>query len=153
MKSKQNCIGTKKTSQITYVMHKWANQNNKSFEIYARKVRQGNDRLTDANWWMMGATNPTLIFVVRLKRPVTSSLPLTAGLRGAYNSTILRAVMAWLSKIMARMSKENYHWCYGWDAGIFPATGEMAPIFELRALQIIRVLMKFKDYFKICWNV
>lgn len=135
---KTKIASTKKTSQITGAMQMVSaaklaksEQSAKSFEIYAKKVREVTTDLLRAEL-MNGATNPMLI---RREVKKTGYIVITSdsGLKGAYNSTILKAVMGMIEQ--DHDSKDEYEIIAigGMGADFFRTRG-MAPIFELRGI-------------------
>ncbi len=129
---------TKKTSHITNAMQMVAvsrlarsEVHAKSFQIYTQKIRQITTDLMRAEL-IKGSTNPMLV-----EREVkkTAYLVITSdkGLVGAYNSTILRAVMEMINQ--DHDSKEEYViLSLGGIGSDFFKARKISPIFELRGL-------------------
>ena len=169
---KNKIASTKKTSQITGAMHMVSaaklaksEQAAKSFEIYARKVRQVTTDLLRSELMNDGATNPMLI---RREVKKTGYIVITSdsGLKGAYNSTILKAVMGMIDQ--DHDSKDEYEIIAigGMGADFFRNRG-MAPIFELRGIadhpsfdEVQKIISKSVEMYKneifdelyVCYN-
>lgn len=135
---KTRIASTRKTSHITGAMHMVAvsrlarsEAHAKSFQTYTQKIRQITTDLMRAEL-IKGTANPMLI-----EREVkkTGYLVITSdkGLVGAYNSTILRAVMEMIDQ--DHDSSEEYAIISlgGIGSDFFKARG-ISPIFELRGL-------------------
>ncbi len=136
---KNKIASTKKTSQITGAMQMVSaakltksEQSAKSFQIYANKVREVTTDLLRSELISGDVSNPMLI-----KRPVqkTGYIVITSdsGLKGAYNSTILKAVMGMIDQ--DHDSKDEYEIiAIGAIGADFFHNRGMEPIFELRGI-------------------
>ncbi|CQR25520.1 F0F1 ATP synthase subunit gamma [Streptococcus varani] len=138
---KNKIASTKKTSQITSAMHMVSaaklaksEQAAKSFDLYAAKVRQITTDLLRAELMNDGATNPMLI---RREVKKTGYIVITSdsGLKGAYNSTILKAVMGMIEQDHDGKDEYEIIAIGGMGADFFRVRG-MAPIFELRGIAV-----------------
>lgn len=136
---KQKIASTKKTSQITGAMQMVSaaklaksEQSAKSFQVYANKVRQLTTDLLRSELMSGDSSHPML-----LQREVhkTGYIVITSdsGLKGSYNSTILKAVMGMIEQ--DHDSKDEYELIAigSMGADFFRARG-LTPIFELRGL-------------------
>ena len=150
---KNKIASTKKTSQITGAMHMVSaaklaksEQAAKSFEIYARKVRQVTTDLLRSELMNDGATNPMLI---RREVKKTGYIVITSdsGLKGAYNSTILKAVMGMIDQDHDSKDKYEIIAIGGMGADFFRNRG-MPPSLNCEVFLIILVLMRFKRLFQ-----
>lgn len=136
---KNKIASTKKTSQITGAMQMVSaaklgksEQAAKAFQIYVDKVRQVTTDLLRAELMSGDITNPMLI---RREVKKTGYIVITSdsGLKGGYNSTILKAVMGMIEQ--DHDSKEEYELIAlgGMGADFFRARG-LTPVFELRGI-------------------
>ncbi len=136
---KTKIASTKKTSQITGAMQMVSasklaksEQLARSFQLYASKVRQITTDLLRAELIASDTSNPMLI-----RRPVKKSgyivITSDSGLKGGYNSTILKAVMGMIEQ--DHDSKDEYSIIAigSMGADFFRARG-INPVFELRGL-------------------
>lgn len=168
---KTKIASTKKTSQITGAMQMVSaaklaksEQSAKAFDIYAKKVRQVTTDLLRAEL-ITGSTNPMLI---RREVKKTAYIVITSdsGLKGAYNSTILKAVMGMIEQ--DHTSKDEYEIISigGMGADFFRNRG-MTPIFELRGIadnpsfdEVQKIISKSVEMYKneifdelyVCYN-
>lgn len=168
---KTKIASTQKTSQITGAMQmvsaaklNKSEQSAKSFQIYAQKVRQLTVDLLAAPG-LDTVTNPML-----LKRPVkkTGYIVITSdsGLKGGYNSSILKAVM---QEIAQRHTDSNQYEIIAIGAiGVqFFRARQITPLFELTGLadtpsfqQVQEVISQSVDMYKealfdelyVCYN-
>ncbi|WP_192873711.1 F0F1 ATP synthase subunit gamma, partial [Streptococcus suis] len=103
-----------------------------SFQIYASKVRQITTDLLRGELMASDTSNPMLI-----RRPVQKSgyivITSDSGLKGSYNSSILKAVMGMIEQ--DHDSKDEYEIIAigSMGADFFRARG-INPVFELRGL-------------------
>ncbi|MGT2711203.1 F0F1 ATP synthase subunit gamma [Streptococcus oriscaviae] len=169
---KTKIASTKKTSQITGAMQMVSaaklaksEQLAKSFQIYASKVRQITTDLLRGELMASDTSNPMLI-----RRPVQKSgyivITSDSGLKGSYNSTILKAVMGMIEQ--DHDSKEEYEIVAigGMGADFFRARG-INPVFELRGLadnpsfeEVQKIISKSVEMYKneifdelyVCYN-
>lgn len=136
---KNKIASTKKTSQITGAMQMVSaaklgksEQAARAFQIYVDKVRQVTTDLLRAELMSGDITNPMLI---RREVKKTGYIVITSdsGLKGGYNSTILKAVMGMIEQ--DHDSKEEYELIAlgGMGADFFRARG-LTPVFELRGI-------------------
>lgn len=136
---KSKIASTKKTSQITGAMQMVSasklaksEQLAQSFQIYASKVRQITTDLLRGELMASDTSNPMLI-----RRPVQKSgyivITSDSGLKGSYNSSILKAVMGMIEQ--DHDSKDEYEIIAigSMGADFFRARG-INPVFELRGL-------------------
>lgn len=135
---KTKIASTKKTSQITGAMQMVSaaklaksEQAAKSFEVYAQKVRKVTTDLLRAE--LMGEVSHPMLIRRDVKKTGYIVITSDSGLKGAYNSTILKAVMGMISQ--DHDSKEEYEIIAigGMGADFFRAR-QMTPIFELRGI-------------------
>ncbi|NQG96659.1 F0F1 ATP synthase subunit gamma [Streptococcus suis] len=136
---KTKIASTKKTSQITGAMQMVSasklaksEQLAQSFQIYASKVRQITTDLLHAELMASDTSNPMLI-----RRPVKKSgyivITSDSGLKGGYNSTILKAVMGMIEQDHSSNDEFEIIAIGSMGADFFRARG-MNPVFELRGL-------------------
>lgn len=136
---KTKIASTKKTSQITGAMQMVSasklaksEQLAQSFQIYASKVRQITTDLLHAELMASDTSNPMLI-----RRPVKKSgyivITSDSGLKGGYNSTILKAVMGMIEQDHSSNDEFEIIAIGSMGADFFHARG-MNPVFELRGL-------------------
>lgn len=148
---KNKIASTKKTSQITGAMQMVSasklaksEQSAKGFQIYANKVREVTTDILRAELMSGDITNPMLI---RREVKKTGYIVITSdsGLKGAYNSTILKAVMGMIEQ--DHDSKDEYEIiAIGSMGADFFRARKMNPIFELRGIADIP---KFENVQKI----
>ncbi|MBY5005330.1 F0F1 ATP synthase subunit gamma [Streptococcus suis] len=169
---KSKIASTKKTSQITGAMQMVSasklaksEQLAQSFQIYASKVRQITTDLLRAELMTSDTSNPMLI-----RRPVQKSgyivITSDSGLKGGYNSTILKAVMGMIEQ--DHDSKDEYSIIAigSMGADFFRARG-INPVFELRGLadnpsfeEVQKIISKSVEMYKneifdelyVCYN-
>lgn len=136
---KQKIASTKKTSQITGAMQMVSaaklaksEQSAKSFQIYANKVRQITTDLLHAEL-MSGDTSHPMLLRREVRKTGYIVITSDSGLKGSYNSTILKAVMGMIEQ--DHDSKDEYELIAigSMGADFFRARG-LTPIFELRGL-------------------
>ncbi|MGT2754130.1 F0F1 ATP synthase subunit gamma [Streptococcus ovis] len=168
---KTKIASTKKTSQITGAMQMVSaaklaksEQSAKSFEIYTKKVREVTTDLLRAEL-MNGSTNPMLI---RREVKKTGYIVITSdsGLKGAYNSTILKAVMGMINQDHDKKEEYEIIAIGGMGADFFRTRG-MTPIFELRGIaddpsfeEVQKIISKSVEMYKneifdelyVCYN-
>lgn len=148
---KNKIASTKKTSQITGAMQMVSasklaksEQSAKGFQIYANKVREVTTDILRAELMSGDITNPMLI---RREVKKTGYIVITSdsGLKGAYNSTILKAVMGMIDQ--DHDSKDEYEIiAIGSMGADFFRSRKMNPIVELRGIADIP---KFENVQKI----
>ncbi|MEI4338227.1 F0F1 ATP synthase subunit gamma [Streptococcus suis] len=169
---KSKIASTKKTSQITGAMQMVSasklaksEQLAQSFQIYASKVRQITTDLLRGELMASDTSNPMLI-----RRPVQKSgyivITSDSGLKGSYNSSILKAVMGMIEQ--DHDSKDEYEIIAigSMGADFFRARG-INPIFELRGLadnpsfeEVQKIISKSVEMYKnelfdelyVCYN-
>lgn len=169
---KSKIASTKKTSQITGAMHMVSaaklaksEQLAQSFQIYASKVRQITTDLLRGELMASDTSHPMLI-----RRPVQKSgyivITSDSGLKGSYNSSILKAVMGMIEQ--DHSSKEEYAIIAigSMGADFFRARG-IHPVFELRGLadnpsfeEVQKIISKSVEMYKnelfdelyVCYN-
>ncbi|HEL2607175.1 TPA: F0F1 ATP synthase subunit gamma [Streptococcus suis] len=169
---KSKIASTKKTSQITGAMQMVSasklaksEQLAQSFQIYASKVRQITTDLLRGELMASDTSNPMLI-----RRPVQKSgyivITSDSGLKGSYNSSILKAVMGMIEQ--AHDSKDEYEIIAigSMGADFFRARG-INPVFELRGLadnpsfeEVQKIISKSVEMYKnelfdelyVCYN-
>ncbi|CYU51638.1 TPA: F0F1 ATP synthase subunit gamma [Streptococcus suis] len=169
---KSKIASTKKTSQITGAMQmvsasKLAKSERlaQSFQIYASKVRQITTDLLRGELMASDTSNPMLI-----RRPVQKSgyivITSDSGLKGSYNSSILKAVMGMIEQ--DHDSKDEYEIIAigSMGADFFRARG-INPVFELRGLadnpsfeEVQKIISKSVEMYKnelfdelyVCYN-
>ncbi|HFU4202545.1 TPA: F0F1 ATP synthase subunit gamma [Streptococcus suis] len=169
---KTKIASTKKTSQITGAMQMVSasklaksEQLAQSFQIYASKVRQITTDLLRGELMTSDTSNPMLI-----RRPVQKSgyivITSDSGLKGGYNSTILKAVMGMIEQ--DHNSKDEYSIIAigSMGADFFRARG-INPVFELRGLadnpsfeEVQKIISKSVEMYKnelfdelyVCYN-
>ncbi|HFI0038892.1 TPA: F0F1 ATP synthase subunit gamma [Streptococcus suis] len=169
---KSKIASTKKTSQITGAMQMVSasklaksEQLAQSFQIYASKVRQITTDLLRGELMASDTSNPMLI-----RRPVqkTGYIVITSdsGLKGSYNSSILKAVMGMIEQ--DHDSKDEYEIIAigSMGADFFRARG-INPVFELRGLadnpsfeEVQKIISKSVEMYKnelfdelyVCYN-
>lgn len=169
---KSKIASTKKTSQITGAMQMVSasklaksEQLAQSFQIYASKVRQITTDLLRGELMASDTSNPMLI-----RRPVQKSgyivITSDSGLKGSYNSSILKAVMGMIEQ--DHDSKEEYEIIAigSMGADFFRARG-INPVFELRGLadnpsfeEVQKIISKSVEMYKnelfdelyVCYN-
>ncbi|HFI0621912.1 TPA: F0F1 ATP synthase subunit gamma [Streptococcus suis] len=169
---KSKIASTKKTSQITGAMQMVSasklaksEQLAQSFQIYASKVRQITTDLLRGELVASDTSNPMLI-----RRPVQKSgyivITSDSGLKGSYNSSILKAVMGMIEQ--DHDSKEEYEIIAigSMGADFFRARG-INPVFELRGLadnpsfeEVQKIISKSVEMYKnelfdelyVCYN-
>lgn len=169
---KSKIASTKKTSQITGAMQMVSaaklaksEQLAQSFQIYASKVRQITTDLLRGELMASDTTHPMLI-----RRPVQKSgyivITSDSGLKGSYNSTILKAVMGMIEQ--DHSSKEEYEIIAigSMGADFFKARG-INPVFELRGIadnpsfeEVQKIISKSVEMYKnelfdelyVCYN-
>ncbi|HEL1669906.1 F0F1 ATP synthase subunit gamma [Streptococcus suis] len=169
---KSKIASTKKTSQITGAMQMVSasklaksEQLAQSFQIYASKVRQIATDLLRGELMASDTSNPMLI-----RRPVQKSgyivITSDSGLKGSYNSSILKAVMGMIEQ--DHDSKDEYEIIAigSMGADFFRARG-INPVFELRGLadnpsfeEVQKIISKSVEMYKnelfdelyVCYN-
>ncbi|CYT82981.1 TPA: F0F1 ATP synthase subunit gamma [Streptococcus suis] len=169
---KSKIASTKKTSQITGAMQMVSasklaksEQLAQSFQIYASKVRQITTDLLRGELMASDTSNPMLI-----RRPVQKSgyivITSDSGLKGSYNSSILKAVMGMIEQ--DHDSKDEYEIIAigSMGADFFRARG-ITPVFELRGLadnpsfeEVQKIISKSVEMYKnelfdelyVCYN-
>ncbi|MFX4011224.1 F0F1 ATP synthase subunit gamma [Streptococcus suis] len=169
---KSKIASTKKTSQITGAMQMVSasklaksEQLAQSFQIYASKVRQITTDLLRGELMASDTSNPMLI-----RRPVQKSgyivITSDSGLKGSYNSSILKAVMGMIEQ--DHDSKDEYEIIAigSMGADFFRARG-INPVFELRGLadnpsfeEVQKIISKSVEMYKnelfdelyVCYN-
>ncbi|HFU4465807.1 TPA: F0F1 ATP synthase subunit gamma [Streptococcus suis] len=169
---KSKIASTKKTSQITGAMQMVSasklaksEQLAQSFQIYASKVRQITTDLLRGELMASNTSNPMLI-----RRPVQKSgyivITSDSGLKGSYNSSILKAVMGMIEQ--DHDSKDEYEIIAigSMGADFFRARG-IDPVFELRGLadnpsfeEVQKIISKSVEMYKnelfdelyVCYN-
>ncbi|MGQ7345698.1 F0F1 ATP synthase subunit gamma [Streptococcus suis] len=169
---KSKIASTKKTSQITGAMQMVSasklaksEQLAQSFQIYASKVRQITTDLLRGELMTSDTSNPMLI-----RRPVQKSgyivITSDSGLKGSYNSSILKAVMGMIEQ--DHDSKDEYEIIAigSMGADFFRARG-INPVFELRGLadnpsfeEVQKIISKSVEMYKnelfdelyVCYN-
>ncbi|HEL2387025.1 TPA: F0F1 ATP synthase subunit gamma [Streptococcus suis] len=169
---KSKIASTKKTSQITGAMQMVSasklaksEQLAQSFQIYASKVRQITTDLLRGELMASDTSNPMLI-----RRPVQKSgyivITSYSGLKGSYNSSILKAVMGMIEQ--DHDSKDEYEIIAigSMGADFFRARG-ITPVFELRGLadnpsfeEVQKIISKSVEMYKnelfdelyVCYN-
>ncbi|HFD0793551.1 F0F1 ATP synthase subunit gamma [Streptococcus suis] len=169
---KSKIASTKKTSQITGAMQMVSasklaksEQLAQSFQIYASKVRQITTDLFRGELMASDTSNPMLI-----RRPVQKSgyivITSDSGLKGSYNSSILKAVMGMIEQ--DHDSKDEYEIIAigSMGADFFRARG-INPVFELRGLadnpsfeEVQKIISKSVEMYKnelfdelyVCYN-
>ncbi|MDW8657348.1 F0F1 ATP synthase subunit gamma [Streptococcus suis] len=169
---KSKIASTKKTSQITGAMQMVSasklaksEQLAQSFQIYASKVRQITTDLLRGELMASDTSNPMLIL-----RPVQKSgyivITSDSGLKGSYNSSILKAVMGMIEQ--DHDSKDEYEIIAigSMGADFFRARG-INPVFELRGLadnpsfeEVQKIISKSVEMYKnelfdelyVCYN-
>ncbi|HFU3788231.1 TPA: F0F1 ATP synthase subunit gamma [Streptococcus suis] len=169
---KSKIASTKKTSQITGAMQMVSasklaksEQLAQSFQIYASKVRQITTDLLRGELMASDTNNPMLI-----RRPVQKSgyivITSDSGLKGSYNSSILKAVMGMIEQ--DHDSKDEYEIIAigSMGADFFRARG-INPVFELRGLadnpsfeEVQKIISKSVEMYKnelfdelyVCYN-
>ncbi|MCB2863109.1 F0F1 ATP synthase subunit gamma [Streptococcus suis] len=169
---KSKIASTKKTSQITGAMQMVSasklaksEQLAQSFQIYASKVRQITTDLLRGELMASDTSNPMLI-----RRPVQKSgyivITSDSGLKGSYNSSILKAVMGMIEQ--DHDSKDEYEIITigSMGADFFRARG-INPVFELRGLadnpsfeEVQKIISKSVEMYKnelfdelyVCYN-
>ncbi|HEM3246739.1 TPA: F0F1 ATP synthase subunit gamma [Streptococcus suis] len=169
---KSKIASTKKTSQITGAMQMVSasklaksEQLAQSFQIYASKVRQIITDLLRGELMASDTSNPMLI-----RRPVQKSgyivITSDSGLKGSYNSSILKAVMGMIEQ--DHDSKDEYEIIAigSMGADFFRARG-INPVFELRGLadnpsfeEVQKIISKSVEMYKnelfdelyVCYN-
>ncbi|MFI3161354.1 F0F1 ATP synthase subunit gamma [Streptococcus suis] len=169
---KSKIASTKKTSQITGAMQMVSasklaksEQLAQSFQIYASKVRQITTDLLRGELMASDTSNPMLI-----RRSVQKSgyivITSDSGLKGSYNSSILKAVMGMIEQ--DHESKDEYEIIAigSMGADFFRARG-INPVFELRGLadnpsfeEVQKIISKSVEMYKnelfdelyVCYN-
>ncbi|HEM3428502.1 TPA: F0F1 ATP synthase subunit gamma [Streptococcus suis] len=169
---KSKIASTKKTSQITGAMQMVSasklaksEQLAQSFQIYASKVRQITTDLLRGELMASDTSNPMLI-----RRPAQKSgyivITSDSGLKGSYNSSILKAVMGMIEQ--DHDSKDEYEIIAigSMGADFFRARG-INPVFELRGLadnpsfeEVQKIISKSVEMYKnelfdelyVCYN-
>ncbi|HFI0042290.1 TPA: F0F1 ATP synthase subunit gamma [Streptococcus suis] len=169
---KSKIASTMKTSQITGAMQMVSasklaksEQLAQSFQIYASKVRQITTDLLRGELMASDTSNPMLI-----RRPVQKSgyivITSDSGLKGSYNSSILKAVMGMIEQ--DHDSKDEYEIIAigSMGADFFRARG-IDPVFELRGLadnpsfeEVQKIISKSVEMYKnelfdelyVCYN-
>lgn len=169
---KSKIASTRKTSQITGAMQMVSasklaksEQLAQSFQIYASKVRQITTDLLRGELMASDTSNPMLI-----RRPVQKSgyivITSDSGLKGSYNSSILKAVMGMIEQ--DHDSKDEYEIIAigSMGADFFRARG-INPVFELRGLadnpsfeEVQKIISKSVEMYKnelfdelyVCYN-
>lgn len=169
---KSKIASTKKTSQITGAMQMVSasklaksEQLAQSFQNYASKVRQITTDLLRGELMASDTSNPMLI-----RRPVQKSgyivITSDSGLKGSYNSSILKAVMGMIEQ--DHDSKDEYEIIAigSMGADFFRARG-INPVFELRGLadnpsfeEVQKIISKSVEMYKnelfdelyVCYN-
>ncbi|HFI0134751.1 TPA: F0F1 ATP synthase subunit gamma [Streptococcus suis] len=169
---KSKIASTMKTSQITGAMQMVSasklaksEQLAQSFQIYASKVRQITTDLLRGELMASDTSNPMLI-----RRPVQKSgyivITSDSGLKGSYNSSILKAVMGMIEQ--DHDSKDEYEIIAigSMGADFFRARG-INPVFELRGLadnpsfeEVQKIISKSVEMYKnelfdelyVCYN-
>ncbi|HFR3650333.1 TPA: F0F1 ATP synthase subunit gamma [Streptococcus suis] len=169
---KSKIASTKKTSQITGAMQMVSasklaksEQLAQSFQIYASKVRQITTDLLRGELMASDTSNPMLI-----RRPVQKSgyivITSDSGLKGSYNSSILKAVMGMIEQ--DHDSKDEYEIIAigSMGADFFRARG-INPVFELCGLadnpsfeEVQKIISKSVEMYKnelfdelyVCYN-
>ncbi|WP_394405256.1 F0F1 ATP synthase subunit gamma [Streptococcus sp. 20-1249] len=169
---KNKIASTKKTSQITGAMQMVSaaklaksEQAAKSFQIYADKVRNITTDLLRAEL-MKGSTNPMLIRREEIKKTGYIVITSDSGLKGAYNSTILKAVMGMIDQDHTSKDEFEIIAIGGMGADFFKNRG-MTPIFELRGIadnpnfeEVQKIIYKSVEMYKneifdelyVCYN-
>lgn len=169
---KNRIASTKKTSQITGAMQmvsaaklSKSEQAAKSFQIYADKVRNITTDLLRAEL-IKGSTNPMLIRREVVKKTGYIVITSDSGLKGAYNSTILKAVMGMIDQDHESKDEFEIIAIGGIGADFFRNRG-MTPIFELRGIadnpnfeEVQKIIYKSVEMYKneifdvlyVCYN-
>lgn len=169
---KSKIASTKKTSQITGAMQMVSasklaksEQLAKSFQIYASKVRQITTDLLRGELMASDTSNPMLI-----RRPVQKSgyivITSDSGLKGSYNSSILKAVMGMIEQDHDSKDEFEIIAIGSMGADFFRARG-INPVFELRGLadnpsfeEVQKIISKSVEMYKnelfdelyVCYN-
>ncbi|MFZ2305116.1 MAG: F0F1 ATP synthase subunit gamma [Streptococcus suis] len=169
---KLRIASTKKTSQITGAMQMVSasklaksEQLSKSFQIYASKVRAITTDLLRGELMTSDTSNPMLI-----RRPIQKVgyivITSDSGLKGSYNSSILKAVMEMIDQ--DHQSNEEFEIIAigGMGADFFRARG-INPVFELRGIadnpsfeEVQKIISKSVEMYKnelfdelyVCYN-
>lgn len=169
---KNKIASTKKTSQITGAMQMVSaaklaksEQAAKSFQIYADKVRHITTDLLRSEL-LKGSTNPMLIRREEIKKTGYIVITSDSGLKGAYNSTILKAVMGMIDQDHTGKNEFEIIAIGGIGADFFKNRG-MAPIYELRGIadnpnfeEVQKIIYKSVEMYKneifdelyVCYN-
>ncbi|HEL1618693.1 F0F1 ATP synthase subunit gamma [Streptococcus suis] len=169
---KSKIASTKKTSQITGAMQMVSasklaksEQLAQSFQIYASKVRQITTDLLRGELMASDTSNPMLI-----RRPVQKSgyivITSDSGLKGSYNSSILKAVMGMIEQDHDSKDEFEIIAIGSMGADFFRARG-INPVFELRGLadnpsfeEVQKIISKSVEMYKnelfdelyVCYN-
>lgn len=169
---KSRIASTKKTSQITGAMQMVSasklaksEQLAKSFQIYASKVRAITTDLLRGELMTSDTSNPMLI-----RRPIqkVGYIVITSdgGLKGSYNSSILKAVMEMIDQDHQSNGEFEIIAIGGMGADFFRARG-INPVFELRGIadnpsfeEVQKIISKSVEMYKnelfdelyVCYN-
>ena len=169
---KSRIASTKKTSQITGAMQMGpaskmakAEQLAKSSQIYASKVRAITTDLLRGELMASGTSNPMLI-----RRPIQKVgyivITSDSGLKGSYNSSILKAVMEMIDQDHQSNGEFEIIAIGGMGADFFRARG-INPVFELRGIadnpsfeEVQKIISKSVEMYKnelfdelyVCYN-
>ena len=163
---KSRIASTKKTSQITGAMQMVsASKLAKSFQIYASKVRAITTDLLRGELMTSDTSNPMLI-----RRPIQKVgyivITSDSGLKGSYNSSILKAVMEMINQDHQSNGEFEIIAIGGMGADFFRARG-INPVFELRGIadnpsfeEVQKIISKSVEMYKnelfdelyVCYN-
>ena len=163
---KSRIASTKKTSQITGAMQMVsASKLAKSFQIYASKVRAITTDLLRGELMTSDTSNPMLI-----RRPIQKVgyivITSDSGLKGSYNSSILKAVMEMIDQDHQSNGEFEIIAIGGMGADFFRARG-INPVFELRGIadnpsfeEVQKIISKSVEMYKnelfdelyVCYN-
>ena len=169
---KSRIASTKKTSQITGAMQMVSasklaksEQLSKSFQIYASKVRAITTDLLRGELMTSDTSNPMLIrrAIQKVGYIVITS---DSGLKGSYNSSILKAVMEMIDQDHQSNGEFEIIAIGGMGADFFRARG-INPVFELRGIadnpsfeEVQKIISKSVEMYKnelfdelyVCYN-
>lgn len=169
---KSRIASTKKTSQITGAMQMVSasklaksEQLSKSFQIYASKVRAITTDLLRGELMTSDTSNPMLIrrAIQKVGYIVITS---DSGLKGSYNSSILKAVMEMINQDHQSNGEFEIIAIGGMGADFFRARG-INPVFELRGIadnpsfeEVQKIISKSVEMYKnelfdelyVCYN-
>lgn len=169
---KLRIASTKKTSQITGAMQMVSasklaksEQLSKSFQVYASKVRAITTDLLRGELMTSDTSNPMLI-----RRPIQKVgyivITSDSGLKGSYNSSILKAVMEMINQDHQSNGEFEIIAIGGMGADFFRARG-INPVFELRGIadnpsfeEVQKIISKSVEMYKnelfdelyVCYN-